>query len=182
MSISMLFPGPIEGWTVNFIRANLWRVEATMDFDDCLQEAYLIFLRVQQRYPDLESASHFMALYKTSYFNHFTTMTLADSRYREVMPASYSALPAEAQQSMVGETDNEGVLATAIRQAPREVAMVLNLFLNAPAELVETALSSWQGRDLRRKDGGSRKVCQLLGLPLDLDVMKMVEDYLLPAQ
>jgi hypothetical protein len=181
MTFAPLFPGPIEGWTVNFIRKQLWKVEASMEFADLMQEAYMVFLRVQQRYPDVETPQHFMALYKTSWFHHFTNLTLADSRQREVMPVSYSSLEGHGAE-LLGSSDNDGYLRTLIRQAPREVALVFSLFLNAPSELVETALSSWQGRDLRRKDGGSRKICQLLGLPLDLDVMKMVEEYLLPTE
>jgi len=72
-------------------------------------------------------------------------------------------------------------LAIMLRQAPREVIMVMNLFLNAPTEIAEVALSGWRGKDKRCRAGGSKQICKLLGLPLDLDVMQMVDDYFKPS-
>lgn len=172
------FAGPVEGWTVNFCKVNFWRVESSMTMDDVMQEAYIVFMRVAKAYPDLETPQHFMALYKRAWVNEFTNLAHQDTKLRAMTPEMTET--SEGGVEPTGELYNDGHLAIMLRQAPREVLMVLNLFLNAPTEIVEVALSSWKGRDRRCKAGGSSRICQMLGLPTDLDVMKMVEDYFQP--
>jgi predicted RNA methylase len=64
-----------------------------------------------------------------------------------------------------------------IRQAPREVTAVLNLFLSAPHEIMELALAAWTGPDKRKRAGGSERINRMLGLPLHVDAMQGVRDY-----
>lgn len=176
---SPIFEGPVEGFVMNFLAKNYWRVERTMTREDVKQEAYEIFLRVTRKYPSLETPQHFMALFKSAWFNHFTDRANEDTRSRiMVQPAIYvDESGAEVIFENTGDTDNDGALAIMLRQAPREISMVLNLFLNAPQEFLEVALAGWQGRDRRCKAGGSRKICQMLGIPEDRDVLKAVEEY-----
>ena len=181
------FEGPIEGWFVNYSRAHYWRVQRTMPWDDLAQEAYICFLRVAKRYPDIETPQHFMALFKTAWIRKFTDFANADTHDRCVISINQSSKSQdgsddyESQIDPVGEVDGDGDLAIMLRQAPREVIMVMNLFLNAPTEIAEVALSGWRGKDKRCRAGGSKQICKLLGLPLDLDVMQMVDDYFKPS-
>ncbi len=172
------YAGPIEGWVVNYLKTNMWRVERSMERDDVLQEAYLVFLRCSTKYPVLDTPQHFMALYKMAWVREFTDLANRDTKLRAEVP-DHVNLDDESPmyREPIGETDNEGRLALLLRDAPREVVMVLNLILNAPQELVDVVFSGWTGRDRRRRDGGSSKVCAALGLPQDLDVMGMVEDH-----
>lgn len=167
------FPGEIEGWVANFLKSNLWRVEATMERDDAMQEARVVFLRIAGKYPGVE-APHFMALFKTAWVRHFHDLATEDSERREV----FCELPEEDGVAFegVGETDNAGALRLMVRQAPREVRMVLSLFLSAPAELLDLALKTWS-EDRRCRTNGSARICAMLGLPQDLDVMQMTADY-----
>lgn len=160
--------GPFEGYVANFIGAQFWRVKATMTADEVMQEAYIVFHRCGQRYPEV-NAKHFMALFKTAWHRRFTDLAWKDSAERQAVESF-----GDSDESLVGETDNDGMLATMLRQAPREIQMVLSLFLNAPAELVEIATQSWA------KNGSSHsstKINALLGLPADQDTMSMVRDY-----
>jgi hypothetical protein len=119
-----------------------------------------------------------MALFKRAWVNHFTDLAYADSRHRnETVPLVIEFDDDSVAVEPMGETNNEGELAIKLRQAPNEVRMVLNLFLSAPTEMLETALAGWSGTDRRRKDGGSKRVCALLGLPIDYDVMAVVREY-----
>lgn len=54
-------------WTKKQIHRNLWRVRF-MDFEDLLQEAFLVWLTVEKKYPEVSSA-HRCALYRTSFVN-----------------------------------------------------------------------------------------------------------------
>lgn len=171
------YTGPIEGWTVNYCKKHLWRVSASMEWSDLMQESYIVFLRCQSRYPEPESPQHFMSLYQRAWINTITDLAYDDSKLRTMITMS-NMTSDDVTFEAAGELNNDGHLATLLRQAPAEVLLVLNLFLSAPTEIVELALSGWQGRDKRCKTKGSAKICRMLGLPADLDVLTMVEEYL----
>ena len=84
------------------------------------------------------------------------------------------------QERFPSSIENEGYLRTLVRQAPREVALVLALFLNAPQELLELALTSFRrvGRAGERT-ADNRRVAALLGLPEDSKPLDSVERYLI---
>lgn len=167
--------GPIEGYVVNYLTREHWKIARTCPRDDAMQEAYCVFLRVKRKYPKLDAPQHFMALFKTAWYRQFTDLANIDTADRITcqMPVN----EAGETYDPVGECDNDGFLAITIAQAPREVQMVLALFLNAPQELVEAALGSWRA-DARRKDGGeSRHLNRLLGLPLEQDTLGRVAAY-----
>lgn len=169
------FKGPLEGWTVNHVARNYWRVASTQERDDVLQEAYVTFLKVRQRYAlTVSEPKHFMALYKTAWERRFTDLANADTARRQEVSGDRG--DASVEDLTAGETDNDGRLAVMLRQAPREVMQVVNLFLSCPQEILDLALQSWQG-ERRVSDTSSRKVCQLLGLPPGRDVIKETVDY-----
>lgn len=175
---SPAFEGPVEGYVMNFINKHQWRVARAYQREDLKQEAYLIFLRCVGKYPDLETPQHFMALFKTAWFHHFTDLANEDTASRILVQAPVvSTEEGTVTFDVAGDTEHDGYLAILLEQAPREISMVLNLFLNAPQEILDIALGSWNGRDRRCKAGGSKKICQMLGLPQTRDVLKEVEDY-----
>lgn len=174
---ALLFHGPVEGWVVNYTHPIFWRVEATMQWGDVLQEAYLVYARCCERYPDAE-AKHLMSLFKTAWANHFTDLAAKDSRHRTTMEADNLA----SIRDRVGDTENEGQLRVLLRQAPSEVRMVLNLFLNAPQEIVEALTAqppAKRGRKSKADLASSNdRINRALGLPLGTDVLKLVRTYL----
>ena len=162
------FSGPVEGWVVNFVSKNYWRVSRTMPRDDLMQEAYVVFLKVKRAYPDLDSPSHFMALFKTSWTREFTDFANADTKERGTYSENNVSHDGEVMViDRVGDLENEGVLATSLRQAPKEVLMVLNLFLSAPQEILELALHSWKA-----ENKGNRYGCLLYTSPSPRDRQK----------
>ncbi len=176
------FKGPIEGYVVNFMNKNYFKVARTLEREDVMQEAYVVFMRVVMTYPDIEAPQHFMALFKTSWYNHFTNLANTDTASRVmVQPVGYATDEGnELVTDHMGELDNDGYLSVLVSQAPSEVTQVLNLFLNAPQELLDLALGAWKGRDQRCRTGGSKRICALLGIKPDRDVLKTVEDYFNP--
>lgn len=182
MPFTPIFPGPIEGWTVNYSRRHFWRVERSMEFEDVMQEAYIVFLRCASKYPDVETPQHFMALYKMAWANELIELAKEDTKLRAMVSSTPITPEGEEHQlEPVGELYHDGHLSLLLSQAPKEVLMVLNLFLSAPLEITELALAGWGGRDKRTKTGGSSRICKMLGLPPDLDVLTLVEDYFRPS-
>lgn len=174
-----MFRGPIEGWTVNYTHPLFWRVENIMEWKDVLQEAYIVFLRCQAKYPVMDTAQHFMSLYKTAWTRHFIDMTNTATALRQMVPHKYDLDDGEDMVSAepVGDTDNDGAVSILVAQAPEEVRRVITLMLNAPQELLDVLLADWKGHDARRKDGGGKRINQALGLPLEVDVYRMVREY-----
>lgn len=171
------YEGPIAGWTVNHIQANLWRVSRVREREDLLQDAQEVFLRCAARYPDMDTPQHFMSLYQRSWINHVNDLSNDQTKIKAEVGMQRGTSEEEYDWEPVGDLENDGYFAIKLRQAPNEVKQVLNLFLNAPQEILDLALGSWKGRDRRCTTGGSKKICRLLGLPDELDVMQMVSDY-----
>ena len=175
------FSGSIEGWTAKHVNRHLWQTQRMYSRADLMQEAYLVFHRVATKYPDLKDAAQFMALYKRAWANQMTNFANEDTRDRIMSPMpTYKDEDGMFEVEYMGDLDNDGHLATLIRQAPKEVLSVLNLFLSAPQEIIDLALASWNGEDKRCTAGGSKKICKMLGLDPKLDVMRMVTDYFRP--
>lgn len=176
------FNGPIEGYVVNFLAKNLWRVKTTHTHDEAMQEAYLVFLTIVTRYPNLDTPQHFMALFKTAWDNHFHDLSKASTTARTATPASQLThnMDGEEQEMnldrFIGETDNSGFLAVMVKQAPKEVMMVLNLMLNAPQELLELAQRTWRTNGKYRADG-ERLTEKMLGLPPGTEPLRQTKEY-----
>lgn len=52
----------VIGYATKYLARNAWRVHC-LELDDMLQEAYILFMLIQNRY-DYQSPSHFMAMWK----------------------------------------------------------------------------------------------------------------------
>ena len=172
-----LFKGEIEGYATNFFHKNLWKIAATHDLDDAMQEAWFVFRKCDATYPDTEPA-HFMALFKTALNNRTMNLAKTATRVRSSIFLSHQAdseliMEVDAQ---IGETDNSGYLSRLITQAPAEVKQVLSLFLSAPSEILEAAMDAWQGSG-KRGAGGNEHVCKLLGLPDGSKPLDAVQEY-----
>lgn len=176
------FEGAIEGYVVNFLRTNYWRVQGSMEFQDCMQEAHWLFLKLADRYGVLDTPQHFMGLFKRSWHNHFTNLSITDTKLRAEV--SDSQLVDEAGEStyvrlveqLVGDTDCSGQLLILLQQAPADVRTVLSFFALAPQELVDAAFESWH-KSRRKKAGGNNMLCQLLGFSPGTDILGKVTTY-----
>lgn len=177
------YAGPVEGYAHNYVHRNLWRVSRTHTREDALQEAWLVFARCQGKYPQIDTPQHFMALYKTALYRHFVDLALSASHYKAEVPEAQFDREDEQEWSRqpVGDLDNDGQLRVLIRQAPREVKMVLSLFLNAPQELLDVALQAWETRGRRRAEG-NRVIGRLLGLHQGANVLDQLEEHFTPRR
>ena len=129
-----------------------------------------------------------MALYKTALRNHFIDLAKADTAHRQhvVFEADLHAYETESEsvlaytdRACAGDDSGEAAyLNTKIEQAPSEVKIVLSLFLNAPAELLEMATAAWKFSG-RKKALGNNMLNKCLGLPEGSDPLGTVERYFL---
>lgn len=170
--------GPIEGYVVNSLSKQTWRVSSTHDRDDLRQEAYLVFLRCTARYPIIDTPQHFMSLFKTAWSRHMHDLAKKERVNHLMVPEAQLDREDETEwtRDHVGDLDNEGRLAVLIRQAPREVLLVLNLLLSAPQELLDLATASW---DRRGRGAGDPEelVSRLLGLDPESRPLSAVREH-----
>lgn len=169
------YKGAIEGYVINFLKSNFWRVSTHMEYEDILQESYVIFLKLKNKYDEIDTPQHFMSLFKTAWFNHFTDLSHKDTNLR-CMVSSTNDEDGQLTDYIIGETDNEGALRMLIKQAPEEVRMVIQLFLNAPTELLELASTAWKDSG-HNSDKGNGLLCKLLGFQEGTDVISIVKNY-----
>src|SRR3990172_2640325 len=84
-SYDAVWEGGLEAYTSRYVRANLWRMTRTCDYDDAMQEARIVFLRCARQYkPQLDNAAWFMGVYKRSLAGRFADIATKDTRYRVV--------------------------------------------------------------------------------------------------
>ncbi len=90
--------GAIQGYAINYIERNGWTVKGPgYDEHDLLQEAWVVFDKVEKAYPAVVDPPHFMALFKTALRNHF--INLAKKKMREPVPLTLSTNPSDEEAS-----------------------------------------------------------------------------------
>lgn len=75
--------GSIEGWVVNYLSANAWRTQPEHDFDDLLQEAYILFMVCQERYTHVTEERHFFSLFRRALTNRVNDLSVVRSKRHE---------------------------------------------------------------------------------------------------
>ncbi|TXH49519.1 MAG: hypothetical protein E6Q97_22545 [Desulfurellales bacterium] len=177
------FEGPIEGYVTNFLRQHHWKVASSMETDDAIQEARLVFLRCASKYGITDTPQHFMALFKTAWTRHFLDLARLDSDAREVITYGHEAAVREDEDPLnlldlvPGDLDTAGYLNTLLREAPRDIITILSFFLSSPPALARAAGEAWSGAGRKQQDG-NRMLCEVLGFPRGTDVLGKVEAYL----
>lgn len=125
-----------QRWAKNFCAKNQWRVSHVLgDYEDCLAECAKHYVICCQRYgATVNSAQHFMYMYKQWVVPEFHTLAVRDGSIRKLHDAM-APLPGdeidhfpEAQANLQLELDG----------ASEELKSVLKILFNAPQEMLET--------------------------------------------
>lgn len=174
-----MWEGAPRKYAQRVIRKQLWRIATTCDFDDAMQEAYLVYLRCARKYAyRVDNEAWFMALYKSALSRELVNLANDDTAYREVItlvdPCGDDATMIDL---LAGSEDGEGELAVTLRWAPDEVREVLTLLLNAPTELLRVFTASWAKHGSTERYG-SKLLCRVLGRPEDANLLQRVRKYL----
>lgn len=61
--------GPIEGHAVNVSKSFFSQLCAFYEFDDLLQEAYIVFMKCKRAYPKVDNRAWFMGIFKNALRN-----------------------------------------------------------------------------------------------------------------
>lgn len=165
------FKGPIEGYLVNTINRNYWRVEKVMSREDLYQDGVMIFCLVRTRYARIvDNPAWFMSLYKRALNNHIHDVARVQRKLSE-----QDALPDQIESTT--DSIEAAEVAGLFEQAPPEVAEIVRLFLYAPVEVWQVLSKAWNARGNRAKKG-KETIARALGKSDDFDARKVVHKYL----
>jgi hypothetical protein len=124
----------IRGWTLKFISKNKWRVDGIHDVDDLLNDAYLIFMKIKQKYPQVVDKPCFMGLYKRAITNWMHDHSRYVRRKRAVHDET-SVDAADLFVGRIGEVSSDGYLMALLAEAPPEVRAALHILVTNPEVL-----------------------------------------------
>lgn len=158
----------VRPYVINHLKKNFWKLESYMDWDDAINEAQLQFVRtikrLEKRNCHIENEKHLMSLFKTSWTNHFTTLTNKATKERFIQTQN-SLTDEDLMDTLISDLDNNGIVQVLLDTAPVEVKQVLQMFLKSPDELVQK---------LQREFKRNEKICnEHLCLLLNRDPQKI---------
>ena len=155
-----------ERWTRKFVSHNLWRCDpVTDDFEDLMQDAKFIFLKLTYAYPAVIDPPQFMSLYKTSIQNYIHDK----SRYKRRKDASnvYTSVDAaDLFSGRIGETTNVGYVVALLDELPEELKLVLHTLTHGRIRL---RIEKRKSTKLRERESLNKKLCRKLNLTTTTD-------------
>jgi hypothetical protein len=161
--------GPIQQWSAKFIKNNKWRCDRIYDFEDLMQEAHLIFLRISDKYPRIIEPKHFMGLYKVALSNWFHDRASYMKRHGQAVDLGID--PMELCMGHTGE-GHTGLLNLLLEEAPQELRLALTLLAENPEALRTDTKQAGQRENL------NMKLRRILGLSAAFDLKALLTDLL----
>ena len=125
----------MQAWAKAKAHKEAWRVKGICDCEDLIQDAFLIYARCKNRYPDVEQR-HLMALFKTSYSNHIHDLARQRMRHQEDLFCDLLADSddeARTLDSILGTEQPWGPVFAAVGGAKSVLGQLLTMLSSGPA-------------------------------------------------
>jgi hypothetical protein len=150
-------------WMLKKVKKEYWRVCKVCDPDELLQDGFMLYAMVLDRYPTAVKAKHRMSLFMRIFSNHIHRMARNQSNRPEAFLACELSAPDGEPIIELDCLDNEtSTLAAKIANAPKPVQDVLALYTT------EEGLRKLRSAYRLRKDGTretlNERLCRLVGL------------------
>lgn len=177
----LTFNGVVEGFVVNFLKKNFWRIQRSHEYEDALQEAALVFYETEKRYHEsVDNDAWMMSLFKVSWINRFNDLAQAEHT-RKKGPCMSELTDDDSTFLNTMLAADPTYAAVLLREVPEGVRQVLSIFAQAPAELQALAAAAWLAQGHNKVDGNAY-LCRLVGMdPVKVNVVEMVSQYFSPA-
>jgi len=167
----------VRPYVLNYLNKNYWKVQSLLSWDDAVGEAQLQFwrtvTRLQKRNCIIENEKHLMALFKTSWNNHFITLSNKATHQIPIVELVDDSQQSLIEEVVVGALDNDGFLHVLLDKAPTEIKQVLLLMLKIPSEIVEQICQSLP----HHPEQGNMILCRLLGKPHESQLLQKTIQY-----
>ena len=168
----------VVGYAKSFLAKNVWRVGTIYDLDDLLQESYMLFVRLRERYT-ITGPRHFMAMWKTCLHNWLHNLAKERRRHREV---TLSSLVTE---------DEDGNAVEWQPPAPAKQQQEVDFrvhFREAPPAVKKLVTRAKRGRPPRlsrqcvalggRREKTNEYLCRIAGVDPTTPLRRMFRDWL----
>lgn len=173
-----------RNWAAKYIAKNKWRCDPIDEFDDLLQDAYLIFRHVRASYPLISEPKHLMALFKVAMVNEFNDKSKIKSK-KEAAEISFETVIGEDLRLLdsLGEENNEGYLRVLLNELPPEVKLALEAF-HDDDKFALLGKAKTQSRLARlaglpvRSESLNDMLCRIIRLPKSIDLVGMIRSIL----
>ncbi len=131
---SPCWDGKVLAWTKWYINENKWRCDRIHAFEDLLQDYWIIFNKICERYPRVVDEKHFMALYVRAVSNQMNDRSLYTKRKREIHQDTVEDV-SDLYTGRIGEVSNAGYATLLLDEAPEELKIALRLIEQCPRVL-----------------------------------------------
>lgn len=190
----------MRGWLYNTAKANYWRVAEWYELSDLISDGVLCYYKCYRAYPFLTIKRHpsqddkrrFMALVRSAFINHITTLAQKRTAVHE-RPFSQQLGAAESEADFLNNIlpaqPEEANFAVMLSNAPTEIKQLLQLLLQdgvAGFDYLRSRVRRVQLASGPRLKLGRRRLrettnayyCRQLGLDPDkVDLPSMMRDY-----
>ena len=117
-----IWPGSIEGHAVNTVRYYYGKLHPWHEFDDLLQEAYIVFIKCSRAYAGkVDNPAWFMSLFSHSLRNRFINLIRHGPRYNFI--EDLESLTPEAANDL----NDDGYLRCLLQELPPVLNMMTRL-------------------------------------------------------
>lgn len=155
-----------RGWIYNTARKNYWRVAASCELDDLIQEGYWIYYHVVRRYPHVRDRAHLMRLVQISYVTRIHDLARRDKRPE----VAFDDLPPVVVNSMGYGPQ------TLMGDAPPFVRLALYALMTADGR---TLRAEPRERIRGRRETFNERLCRMTGLdPKIVDLPAEIKKFL----
>jgi len=138
-----VWTGAIEGRAVNIIKTFFGQLGPHHEFDDLMQEAFLVYWRCRKAYMGkVDNPKWFMALFQTALRGHLINLRGRRPRY---------SLLGEDDVPDLAVEDTRSYLLVTLQQLPAEMLQALEIAIAAPKEVLPKRLSSSALRQLQTR-------------------------------
>ena len=179
-----------RGWLIKTARKNLWRVVPIYDLDDLIQEGYLWYAYIINRYPDAVEPEHIMSLFKLCFSQQIHE--IANKRTRRSPESCFSdifnsedASPSEMAEILLESLRDDGShmdFSLRLSRAPDYVLDALKLFTEPESleKLRSVRVFSKRAKKRPRRETTNERLCRLTGYdPKSTNIVGMMKYYLL---
>ena len=168
----------VKSYTVSFIRKNKWKCDLILDNEDLLQEAYIIYMKICESYPNVKTPQHFMSLYKRALGNYIHDLYRYKLRKAEIHKEVSTDEMWEAITRRLIGYEHEGFLNALIAEAPEELKLILTAFENE--EFLNDLKKPLRKRRKQKRKSYNQRICEYFDLDPKLDYLGQIKKLLQP--
>lgn len=156
------------GWLYKTARTQYWRVCHWQDLEDLIQDGYVAYYRILQKYPHIKNKSHLMRLFQVTFINHIHDLAKQDSHLPSL---SMEEIP------IPDICDHSpATLLAELSQAPAPINQLLSLVATDKGRA--KLRSQYRVRPDGYRETLNDRWCRLLGLdPAIVDLPTMLTEY-----